>query len=128
VHDRGCGRRRRGHTATGVDIDADALRALRARGFDVRFGDAEDAHLLELLPLAGARWIVSTIPTPALNVALLKALRAHGYAGPIAVAVHDESDGKAAQAAGATHLLFPYRDAADYAAGLVADELMPAAA
>jgi len=109
----------RGVRVMGVDFDPEVTRELREQGVDVRFGDAEDPHLVETLPIRGVSAVVSTMPTGAANVALVKALRAGGYEGPIAVAVHNEGDGRAIEQAGATNLLYPYRDAADHAAELV---------
>jgi Trk K+ transport system NAD-binding subunit len=113
-------------SVTGIDFDPEVVTALRRRGIDARFGDAEDLHLIELLPLHRVRWIVSTLPQPDINTALLQTLAAHGYRGETAVTVHRDEDGIALSAAGARHVLHPYRDAADYAAVLVADTL-PAA-
>jgi Kef-type K+ transport system membrane component KefB len=120
----------RGVRVAGVDFDPEAVRAMRGRGTDARFGDAEDPHLLSTLPLEQVRWIVSTMPSVAANLALLDALKQHGYRGAIAVALHSDSepDAEGLRAAGATHLLYPYADAADYAAELVADNLLVAAA
>jgi hypothetical protein len=119
----------RGVRVAGVDFDPEAVRAMRNRGTDARFGDAEDPHLLSTLPLEQVRWIVSTMPSVAANLALLDALKQHGYRGTIAVALHSDSepDAERLRACGATHLLYPYADAADYAADLVADNLLATA-
>jgi Kef-type K+ transport system membrane component KefB len=110
----------RGVRVLGFDFDPEVVPALRRRGIDARFGDAEDQHLLETLPLDGVRWVVSTLPQPDLNTALLRGLAARGYAGMTAATVHHDADGDALRAAGARHVLHPYRDAADYAAEQVA--------
>jgi Trk K+ transport system NAD-binding subunit len=102
-----------------VDFDPDVVRALGAQGLDVRYGDAEDAHLLEQLPLARIGCIVSTLPRPEINASLLQALKSAGYAGHSVVAAHDEEAAARSQQAGAEHVLYPYRDAADHAAALV---------
>lgn len=111
----------RGVPATGFDFDPEVVRSLRARGIDARFGDAEDLHLLETLPLARVRWIVSTLPQPEINAALLQTLGAIGYGGTSAVTVHRDEDAATLAAAGANHVLHPYRDAADYAAQVIAE-------
>jgi len=112
----------RGVRVAGIDFDPEAVRTMRARGIDTRFGDAEDQHLLETLPLAGIRWIVSTLPQPEINAVLLQTLAALGYAGATAVTVHHDDDATALAAAGASHVLHPYRDAADFAADLVTQD------
>jgi len=115
----------RGVAAMGIDFDPEVVARLRSRGVNARFGDAEDLHLLELLPLDRVRWIVSTLPQPGVNAALLQTLRAHGYGGATAVTVHQDDDVAALTAAGALHVLQPYRDAANYAADLVSAALLP---
>ena len=118
----------RGVRVTGFDFDPEVVRGLQARGIDARFGDAEDLHLLETLPLARTRWIVSTLPQPEINAALLQTLGSLGYGGASAVTVHRDEDAAVMAAAGATHVLQPYRNAADFAADLVGAALgQPAA-
>jgi hypothetical protein len=111
----------RGVRAAGIDFDPEAVRHLRVRGIDARFGDAEDLHLLETLPLPHIRWIVSTLPQPQINAALLQTLAALGYTGATAVTVHRDEDASMLAVAG--HVLHPYRNAADFAADLVSHSL-----
>ena len=100
----------------GVDFDPEMVRVFRRHGIPVRFGDAEDLDFPETLPLAGARWVVSTLPQRELNLTLLRALANHGYAGGIAVTAHGETDGHLLQSAGAHLILYPFMNAADFAA------------
>jgi len=116
----------RGVRVTGFDFDPEVIRALQARGMDARFGDAEDLHLLETLPLAAVRWIVSTLPVPEINAALLQSLTALGFDRGTAVTVHSDEDAAAMEAVGATLVLHPYRDAADFAAEHLADAVQTA--
>jgi Kef-type K+ transport system membrane component KefB len=113
----------RGIRVAGIDFDPEVVRALQQRGIDARFGDAEDLHLLETLPLTRIRWIICTLPQPEINAALLQALAALGYHGASAVTVHHDDDGATLAAAGASHVLHPYRNAADFAADLVTRSL-----
>ena len=115
----------RGLRVLGIDFDPAVVSALRKRGINARFGDAEDLHLLELLPLERIRWIVSTLPQAEINAALLQTLAAHGFAGETAFTAHRDQDGTLLAASGARHVLQPYRDAADFAANLVAGALRP---
>lgn len=109
-----------GIAAAGVDFDPDVVRALAARGHDVRYGDAEDVHLIEQLPLGRIGCIVSTLPQPDINASLLQTLAAGGFRGSTVVTAHDEMSQVRAADAGAHHVLHPYRDAADHAAALIA--------
>ena len=107
----------------GVDFDPEVLRVLRHRGVPVRYGDAEDMDFPENLPLAGARWMVSTLPQLESNLTLLKALPNQGYSGRIAVTSHDEAGVLKLLRAGADMFLNPYTNAADFAALQLAAEL-----
>jgi len=108
--------RERGVSVLGVDFDPENVRTRRRQGFAVRFGDAEDPHTAEILPLAEARWVVSTLPQLDANLGLLKGLRAHGYGGAVAMVAHQEEDARALERAGVNRVLMPFQDAADFAA------------
>lgn len=105
-----------GVRAIGVDFDPEAVRALQGQGMPVLFGDGEDPEFLQAVPLAAARCVVTTFPLLESNLALLHALRAARFAGPIAAAVRDAAHGRALAAAGVPWVLNPFDDAADHAA------------
>jgi Kef-type K+ transport system membrane component KefB len=100
----------------GVDADPENVRDLQRQGLPVCFGDAEDAEFVANLPLSGLRWVVTTLPQWSDNRALLDALAAAGYAGPMAGAVRDAQHARALHAAGLTLVFNPFADAADHAA------------
>ena len=113
----------RGLSVLGIDFDPEAVRRYGRRGLPVVFGDAEAPHFLESLPLGSSRWVVSTLPERGVNLALLKALREHGYQGSIAVTAHDDEDARVLAQAGATRVLTPFSDAADQGARLIAEAI-----
>jgi Kef-type K+ transport system membrane component KefB len=115
--------RERGLKVLGVDFDPEVVRARRRQGFAVRFGDAEDPHAAETLPLADARWVVSTLPQTEVNLALLEGLKRQGYAGTVAMLAHAEADVRALRHAGASRVLMPFRDAADHAADTIFQDI-----
>ncbi|MEP7765085.1 cation:proton antiporter [Sanguibacter sp. 25GB23B1] len=84
------------------------------------FGDAEDPEFPASLPLASARWVVSTIPQVDVNRVLASALQRLQFTGRLAVTAHTDSHAAAlAQetAAGRVDLvLHPFDDAAEQAA------------
>ncbi|RJQ46729.1 MAG: sodium:proton exchanger [Gammaproteobacteria bacterium] len=114
--------RERGAGVLGVDFDPQTLTACSRRGIAVRYGDAEDPVFPETLPLSQARWVVSTLPQIEINLALLDALRRHGFEGRIAMAAHSERDAGRLAQAGVDKVLMPFDDAADFAANTIAEE------
>lgn len=105
----------------GVDFNPDALRRWRAAGIPVAFGDATDPEFMAELPLDTARWVVLTVPASMAGLAAddpqlatLRAVRAAGFGGRVAVAVRG-GGGEAYVAEGADLLLDPFRDAAERA-------------
>jgi Kef-type K+ transport system membrane component KefB len=101
----------------GVDFDPDVVARWRQRGLHARYGDAEDAEYVALLPLNRTRIVVSSVPDVTTNLALYQALRNRGYEGVIALTAHTETDAQLLQdAAGAPLILRPFLDAAEQAA------------
>jgi Kef-type K+ transport system membrane component KefB len=81
-----------GWRVLGVDLDPDMLQHARRFGCEVIYGDAEDPEFPLSLPLEQASWVVSTVPAPDVNVALLHGLRATGYEGKVALTAHNPID------------------------------------
>jgi Kef-type K+ transport system membrane component KefB len=108
----------------GVDFDPEAVRERHLQGLEARFGDAEDPEFPETLPLGHARWVVSTLPQAEINLALLGALRHHGYRGAVAMAAHTEKDATALTGAGVDRVFLPFVDAADFAARVIVNNLL----
>ncbi|PKO71478.1 MAG: sodium:proton exchanger [Betaproteobacteria bacterium HGW-Betaproteobacteria-14] len=107
----------------GVDFDPETVAHCRQRGIAIRFGDAEDPAFPETLPLAGTRWVVSTLPEISVNLGLLDALRRHGFNGRIAMTAHAAQDIRRLEHAGVDRVLQPFDDAADFAARAIGKEL-----
>ena len=108
--------RSHGHAVLGVDLDPHRLERLRARGLEVLYGDAEDPDLPDRLPLEHVRWVISTLRRPQADLALVRALRRHGFEGGIAVAAHQQEDLDTLAEAGADEVLTPFVSAAAAAA------------
>jgi Kef-type K+ transport system membrane component KefB len=81
-----------GHRVLAVDHDPQAVAQPSPDGVTAAFGSAEDLDLLESLPLGAARWVVSTVPGAEANLALVHALRHHGYRGRIALTARTPHD------------------------------------
>lgn len=99
----------------GVEFDPEVVRSLRRQGLPVRYGDGIASEFLESLPLKDTRWVVSTLPDMASNRDLLRGLRELHFAGEVAVVAREELDGASLKKLGAPTILYPMRNAVDYA-------------
>jgi Kef-type K+ transport system membrane component KefB len=104
---------RRGTPVVGVDFDPRHVRSPGSAA-PVIFGDAEDPHLPEHLPLAHVRVVISTLRNRDANLHLVTALRQHGYLGEIAVAADDEEAEDELRRAGADLVVRPLALAAEH--------------
>jgi Kef-type K+ transport system membrane component KefB len=115
------GLRQRGVAVLGVDFDPEAVARCRRLGVPTHYGDAEDPEFPAGLPLGRARWVVSTTPVREVNMALLHALRHHGYTGKVALTAHSVIDRDLLDQSGVDLVLLPYADAADQAVDLLTE-------
>jgi len=99
----------------GVEFDPESVRALRRQGLPVRYGDCTASEFLETLPLKGTQWVVSTLPDMASTQDFLNGLRELHFAGKVAVVAREEGDGAILTKLGASTILYPMSNAADYA-------------
>jgi Trk K+ transport system NAD-binding subunit len=120
--------RERKRLVVGVDFDPQALAYWRSKGLTALYGDMADPEIHDQLPLGRARWVVSSIRSPELNLALLNLLRQRGYEGKLALAAANQSEAKAYEKAGAHVVLRPFSDAAEQAADALtqAMDVLPA--
>jgi Kef-type K+ transport system membrane component KefB len=105
-----------GHDVLGVDFDPEVIVALEREGLHVHFGDSEDINFLETLPLDGAKWIVITLPQPDAYHVLMSGLKHSGYGGRVAVLARDENQVAVLKTTETDKILYPFNDAADFAA------------
>jgi len=99
----------------GVEFDPEAVRDMRHRGLPVRYGDCTASEFLESLPFKQTHWVVSTLPDLAANRDLLRGLADLQFGGEVAVVARDENDGIALKQIGTPTVLYPMRNAVDYA-------------
>jgi hypothetical protein len=112
----------KGYSVLGVDFDPEALRLWRDKGHDGCFGDATDPEFPAHLPLAQAHAVISAVPRTAgpltdadAQMALLHGLRSVHFGGEVVLSVDSSRFSEALQDRGATLLLEPFHDAAEYA-------------
>ncbi|HDQ45372.1 MAG TPA: sodium:proton exchanger [bacterium] len=107
---------RRNKHILGVDFDPGVLARWRSRGLSVLYGDMSDPEIHEQLPLGRTGWVVSTIRSRDLDLALLRNLANRGYRGRIAVSAANDREADLFEKAGARIVFRPFRDAAERAA------------
>lgn len=108
----------------GVDFDPQAIHTAQAVDIPAIYGDATNPGLADMLPLESARMVVCAFPHhlaegPGLDdvrVTVIRALRAKGFQGKIAVTSHASRRETALIQAGADLILHPFDDAAQEAA------------
>ncbi len=106
---------RRGKSLLGVDFDPGALDRWRAAGLPVIYGDMADPEMHEHLPLNKVQWVISTVRSKDINLALVQNLKKERYGGKIALTAVNEQEARSFEAAGA-HLVFrPFSDATEQA-------------
>jgi Trk K+ transport system NAD-binding subunit len=99
-----------------VDFDPRALAKWRSRDVTVLYGDMGDPELHEELPLNKAKWVVSTVRSKELNLALLNLLAHRKFSGKVALTAVSPEESNLYKAAGAHVVLRPFADAAEQAA------------
>jgi Kef-type K+ transport system membrane component KefB len=104
----------RGLTVMAVDFDPRTTEAWREAGRPTVYGDLEDPELPDSLPLAEARWIVSTVPSRDAGLVLLHSLEHHGYGGRVALTVHHDDEAEELRRRGADVVLSPFGDAVEH--------------
>lgn len=100
----------------GIDFDPDAVHLWRAKGYDVIYGDAEDAELVATLLLHPVKPIIGTMPSAVVSRALLQGLRGHGFTRPVVVTAHGDQERRSLLSEGASLVLMPFEDASSEAA------------
>ncbi|MGD9972720.1 MAG: cation:proton antiporter [Desulfatirhabdiaceae bacterium] len=111
---------RRKTAMLGVDFDPNTLDRWREKGVPVLYGDMADPDMHEHMPLNRARWVISTVRSKEMNLALIQNLKQSGYSGKIALTATNGEEVAEFEKAGA-HLIFrPFKDATEQAADALA--------
>jgi voltage-gated potassium channel Kch len=118
--------RQHGLKVLGVDFNPEVVRSSDDQDIMAIYGDATDPEFIGSLPLRPAKWAVSAVPEHRTGlthddprIALIQALRFHGFTGRIAVAAQRAVDVDPLRVAGADLVFLPFQDAADQAVDLM---------
>jgi Kef-type K+ transport system membrane component KefB/Trk K+ transport system NAD-binding subunit len=119
---------RRNKNIIGVDFDPVALERWRARGISVLYGDMADPEIHEHLPLNKVRWVVSTVRSKEINLAMLRQLKNRDYPGKVALTATNREEAAIFEEHGAQVVFRPFTDAAEQAADALthAMDVLPA--
>lgn len=108
-----------GRSVVGIDFDPRAVKKWNDQGGRALFGDAEDPEFPSMLPLSGARWVISSVRDKRVTHALLQSLKSHGYIGGIAVTSGERTLVREYKTAGANIVFVPYMDSALHAVDVI---------
>ena len=118
----GNGLKARGYSVLGVDFDPEALVHWRAMGMEAAYGDATDPEFVAHLDLSRVRAVVSAVPRERgplseadPQLALLHGLQSANYRGKVFLSVQKAAEVDELLQKGASVILQPFDDAADYA-------------
>ena len=111
-----------GYRVLGIDFDPEALTHWRRLGLDAMYGDATDPEFVAHMDLTDVQAVVSAVPRDrgALTeadpqLALLHGLKSANYRGRVFLSVQKVAEADELLGQGASVVLKPFDDAADYA-------------
>jgi len=112
----------KGYRVLGIDVDPEALVNWRRMGLEAIYGDATDPEFLVHMDLKGVQAVISAVPRDrgALTeadpqLALLHGLKSANYKGKVFLSVQQVAEAEDLLGKGASVVLKPFDDAADYA-------------
>lgn len=112
----------KGFKVLGIDFDPEALAHWRKMGLSAAFGDATDPEFVAHLELGAVKAVVSAVPRERGSLteadpqlALLHGLKSANYTGKVFLSVQQMAEADDLLKRGASVILKPFDDAADYA-------------
>lgn len=105
-----------------LDYNPTTVRALRADGYHVLYGDVSDSEVIDNLQLETAHLVISTASGMRDSLALLDACKRKGVKAQVIVRTVDASQEEALKLAGADYVIFPERVSGDFLVSKLEDE------
>lgn len=102
-----------------IDYNPDTIEALAKKGIPCRYGDADDLELLNELPIAKAKNIISTIPDMEINTILIDYIKKINSDATIIVISHNIDETLKLYEIGATYVITPHFLGGDHVAKLL---------
>lgn len=91
-----------------IDYDPEVIKSLSRKGYDCRYGDANDSELLDELGVDRAKMVISTIPVLETNLLIINKIKGVNKKAIIAVVSHSISDAEQLYRAGASYVIMPH--------------------
>ncbi|MGY6547420.1 MAG: cation:proton antiporter [Roseinatronobacter sp.] len=111
-----------GYRVLGIDFDPEALAHWRQMGLDAAYGDATDPEFVAHLDLSEVKGVISAVPRDRAALteadpqqALLHGLKAAHFGGRVVLSAQRVQEGEDLLRRGASVVLNPFDDAAEYA-------------
>lgn len=113
-------------SALAIDNNPEVFTEERLRGVDVVFGDVDSLEFLEELPLATARYIISTIPDIHVNLFLLENYRKKNSEGVALFVARTPQEAEQLYTSGATYVILPHYLGAFHATEMLSNHALDA--
>jgi Kef-type K+ transport system membrane component KefB/Trk K+ transport system NAD-binding subunit len=91
-----------------IDYDPSVIKKLSAKGFDCRYGDVNDAELLNELNFSKVKMVISTVPELETNILIIKRVKEENKNAIVAVVSHQIDEAIRLYDEGATYVLMPH--------------------
>ncbi len=107
--------RNQGFKVHGFDFNPDIISELKARGYDVYYGDAGDPEWIKSLPFKNADFVISCMPDTETNLTVIKTIRSIEEAPPVGLSAYKLADVARIEKSDPDILFSPFADAAGVA-------------
>lgn len=91
-----------------IDYDPEVISNLSKKGYDCRYGDANDSELLYDINLNKAKMVISTIPTLETNLLIINKIKEKNKKAIIVVVANKIDDAITLYNCGATYVIMPH--------------------
>lgn len=102
-----------------VDYDPEIITYLAKKGYECRYGDANDIEFLNKLNFSKTKMIISTIPDIETNLLLIRKIKEVNKKSIIIIVSHQIEEALKLYESGATYVIMPYFLGGQYASTLI---------
>ncbi len=102
-----------------IDFNPQTITELAKKGYECKYGDANDIEMLNTLSFSDTRMVISTIPDMDTNMMLMKKVRDSNKKTVVILVCHRIEDALELYEKGATYVIMPYFLGGEYASDLL---------